>query len=148
MRTCTLLLALTLAGCSPSTPHSTSAAAPASPPDSLARAHDLLASLELRALGNEPFWSVSIARDGIVYRDPDHADGVTFPYARPHSTDSALVFESSRTDTIVRAIRVSFRVAECSDGMSDLAYRYAAQVTLDHQQLRGCGQFRPRMTPR
>jgi uncharacterized membrane protein len=112
-------------------------------PDSLARVHDLLAGLELQALGNEPFWSVEISRNAIIYRDPEHLGGIPFPYAPPSGRAIGLVFESTRPDSTPRSIRVVIEQRECSDGMSDLRYRYASDVRLDSLVLRGCARFRP-----
>jgi uncharacterized membrane protein len=116
-------------------------------PDSLAKAHELLASRLLQALGNEPFWSVEITRQAIVYRTPDEPQGIVFPYAAPSGRAGGLVFESLRSDSAPRAIRVVIEPRECSDGMSDLRYRYASEVRLDSLELHGCARFRPPRAP-
>ena len=114
-------------------------------PDSLSHAHELVATLELQALGNEPFWSVQITRDAIVYSDPEHqgAGSIRFPYAQPSGRAGGLVFETSRPDSSPRSLRVLIHTRECSDGMSDLRYLYTSQVRLDSLELRGCARFRP-----
>ena len=100
--------------------------------------------LELQALGNEPFWSVEITRRRIVYRDPEHLDGISFPYMPPTTAGSRLVFETSRPDSAPHAIRVAIDQRTCTDGMSDLRYRYASEVRLDSLDLRGCARYRPK----
>jgi uncharacterized membrane protein len=154
MRLVASLLLVAGLGCMPSPPsregrERAPAAAPESAlgagafPDSLTRAHDLLSTIELQALGNEPFWSVEITRRAIVYRDPEHQKGISFPYAVPTGRAVGLVFESSRPDSAPHSIRVVIAEQACSDGMSDVRYRYASFVRLDSLELRGCARFRP-----
>src|SRR2546422_3036326 len=72
-------------------------------PDSLARAHELVASLELQALGNEPFWSVEITRrPGSGASRPNRV-----PYVPTTTADSRRVFETLRPDSAPHAIRVA-----------------------------------------
>jgi uncharacterized membrane protein len=96
----------------------------------------LIRSLELQALGTEPFWSVEITSEGMTYRAPEHPDGIVFPYAAPAIEDSTVSFESSRTDAMPRTLKVSIHWRPCSDGMSDRRYLYASEAWLDHVECR------------
>ena len=144
------LLVLVGFGCGPQSapPGTSQTEAPVTPrgealPDSLARADELLGPLALHALGTEPFWSVEITRQRIVYRDPDHLDGFIFPYAPPTTAGSRVIFEASRPDSTPHLIRVAIEQRACSDGMSDVEYRYGSEVRLDSLELRGCASFKP-----
>jgi len=103
----------------------------------------LIRSLELQALGTEPFWSVEITSEGMTYRAPEHPDGIVFPYAAPAIEDSTVSFESSRTDAMPRTLKVSIHWRPCSDGMSDRRYLYASEAWLDHVELHGCARYVP-----
>lgn len=103
--------ALLLAGC---------ATAPASTPGET-----------YRALGTEPFWSVTIGGGRMIY---DSANGPRFsvPAPRPRTTFNGHRYESQRLTVDVVHTR-------CSDGMSDRTYADTVQVNVDGENLRGCG---------
>ena len=152
MRIRILFLALAVAGCSSKAPRSEQTAQPPtshSTPtpaslDSLYRMAQLLGSLDMQALGTEPFWSVEITSAGMTYRAPEHPGGIVFPYVAPAVNDSSVLFESSQQDALPRTLRLSIQRRPCSDGMSDRRYSYAAEAWLDGVQLHGCARYVPR----
>ena len=98
---------------------------------------------EFIAFGNEPFWSVTINRGGIVYSTPDISNR-QYPYTAPISA-------MGRPDDLVRVYRLNGqpsgvlvikKVNYCSDGMSDNVYSYDATLILGNQVMEGCARRR------
>lgn len=85
-----------------------------------------------RALGTEPFWSVTIERGRMLYEDAEGKRiAVRVPRARPMRAGRSYV---------TRRLRLAiFRQQECSDGMSDRRYADTVRVTVDGRRLEGCG---------
>ncbi len=93
------------------------------------------------ARGTEPFWSVEIRRDEIVFSSPT-VDEQKYPYSEPMSA-------SSRPASFIQVYRLQgnpsgFLVLRqdnaCSDGMSDRAYLYNATLILGNQVFEGCAE--------
>jgi heat shock protein HslJ/uncharacterized membrane protein len=84
-----------------------------------------------RALGTEPFWSVTIADGRMTWESPDGAPvSVAAPAPRP--TPNGRRYETERLSLdIVRR--------ECSDGMSDRRYADTVTVRMDGRTFNGCG---------
>jgi uncharacterized membrane protein len=104
-------------------------------------------TLELQALGNEPFWSVTITREGMVYRDPGRREGVAFPAPRVLRAEGRWHFRSARPGATPSFLEVVVEETPCSDGMSDERYRFTAHTHLDELHLDGCARLRPRGGP-
>jgi heat shock protein HslJ len=84
-----------------------------------------------RALGTEPFWSVTINGGRMVYDDAQGRKvAVRTPAARPS-------FNGRRY--VSRRLTVDITRQPCSDGMSDFTYADTVRVTVDGRVLRGCG---------
>lgn len=93
------------------------------------------------ARGTEPFWSITVNRNGIVYSSPD-ASKRTYPYVAP-------IAAQARPADLVRVYRLNGqpngtliikKANSCSDGMSDKAYPYEAILILGNQVLEGCAE--------
>ncbi|MFN6566253.1 hypothetical protein [Dendronalium sp. ChiSLP03b] len=93
------------------------------------------------ARGTEPFWSITISKQGIVYSTPD-VKKQTFPYVTPLKAQG-------RPADLVRVYRLRGRgnntlilkkVSVCSDGMSDKNYPYSAIFIRDNMVLEGCAE--------
>jgi heat shock protein HslJ len=88
-------------------------------------------SAPYRAIGTEPFWSVSIGGGRMVYDDPEgNRVTVRTPAARPS-------FNGRRY--VTRRLTVDITRQACSDGMSDRRYADTVRVTVDGRDLEGCG---------
>ncbi|MCG9915570.1 MAG: hypothetical protein MH112_04310 [Phenylobacterium sp.] len=141
-----LILALTLGlgACQPQAPDGgqaeapadapAEAADPATPAPGTAPAPGPFAG-DLRAVGTEPFWGLSITGGEIVLERPD------FPPSRGPNPgfvmeDAQAVWRTQTTDG--GDLMVTLRQAPCSDGMSDLTYVYAAEVQSGDETLSGC----------
>ena len=84
-----------------------------------------------RALGTEPFWSLTIDGRTIRYQP---AEGRAVTVARPRPI---VGFNGERY--VTRGLTVDITHVECSDGMSDRTYHDTVTVTLRGRTLRGCG---------
>ena len=140
MRSIVLAAALAVAACSPQTPDGTTAPPPAdapsptpAPPAPAPIAEEFSGDLDAR--GTEPFWGLQIRDTQITLQRPDHPNAV--------GPNPGLVMEGGkavwRTRSGVEPLSVTIRLEACSDGMSDLKYAYAAEVTLGGAEpLKGC----------
>lgn len=93
------------------------------------------------ARGTEPFWSVTVNRNGIVYSSPEVSKR-TYPYVTPRTAEG-------RPVDLVRVYRLNGqpngtliikKADSCSDGMSDKIYPYEATLILGNQVLEGCAE--------
>ncbi len=83
-----------------------------------------------RALGTEPFWSVTIEGGQMTYNTPDGGFSVQAPRGR--ELGDGRLWQSRR-------ITLQSSLQECSDGMSDRRYRDTVRATVDGRRLEGCG---------
>ena len=84
-----------------------------------------------RALGTEPFWSVTIVGGRMSYEAPD-VPRVSVPAPPPRTT-----FNGHRYET--RQLTVDITHGQCSDGMSDRRYADTVMVVVDGRTYHGCG---------
>lgn len=86
-----------------------------------------------RAIGTEPFWSLTIDQQRMVFIEAN-APGVEIaqPTPRPIHGFAGDIYQTPR-------IHVNIVHARCSDGMSDRIYPDSIQLTVDGRQFRGCG---------
>jgi uncharacterized membrane protein len=92
-------------------------------------------SQPVRAIGTEPFWSVEIRQDQLVYSGVDRPETkMTNPGAEVHG-DAAII---AAKDAAGADFAVALRAAQCSDGMSDRVYPLAAEITYKGETLKGC----------
>lgn len=90
--------------------------------------------VDWRAIGNEPFWGVSIGRDGLVFSELA-GESVEFPAAEPRREEGGFTLSSALNG---RLLAVELRAESCSDGMSDRQYEWVARVEIDGRRLEGC----------
>ena len=129
---------LALAACSPQAPDGSNAAppadAPATPPPPAAAPIPEEFSGDINARGTEPFWGLQIRGTQITLQRPDHPAAVG-PNPGLTMQEGKAVWETQAgTDRLV----VTLRLEDCSDGMSDLKYDYAAEVVIGSETLKGC----------
>jgi len=92
------------------------------------------------AHGSEPFWGVEVTESAIVFRSPEHLDGLTF---NAESADVAGNADSVRWRGIrgggePTEITVQVRHTPCRDGMSGEYFGWTATVRLGERELAGC----------
>lgn len=85
-----------------------------------------------RALGTEPFWSVTIGPREMVFEEANSPARIVQPTPRPIIGVAGEIFQTPR-------LNVNIVHARCSDGMSDRVYPDKVQVTADGRRFEGCG---------
>lgn len=92
--------------------------------------------------GNEPFWTVTVGKQGIVYQTPETKPR-SFRYITPIAAQGRLL------DT-VRVYRLGLnnslilkKTDACSDTMSDRKYPYSATLILGDTVKEGCAERKP-----
>lgn len=83
-----------------------------------------------RALGTEPFWSITIANGQMTYSTPDGGFAVRAP--RGQELGDGRLWETRRI-----TLQASNQL--CSDGMSDRRYSQTVRAVVDGRTLQGCG---------
>ncbi len=136
-----LASALALAACSPgeSAPEAPAATAPAiaAPPATATPAVESPLAGDLRILGTEPFWAIDISKtnNAATFSRPGEADIVLgFPAESPGADGAFVLTSTSPEGDAVMMLRKQ----ECSDGMSDRVYPWAAEVVFKGETLKGC----------
>lgn len=83
-----------------------------------------------RALGTEPFWSITIANGQMRYETPE--GGFSVPAPRGRELGDGRMWETRR-------ITLQASNQQCSDGMSDNRYSQTVRAVVDGRTLNGCG---------
>jgi heat shock protein HslJ len=89
-------------------------------------------TLPIVARGNEPGWVVTLAHEGIAYSGQDGTRR-DLPLPAATTAHGATVFDSG--DGLVIRLKDSL----CRDSMTGMPHPYAVDLTLDGQELSGCG---------
>jgi uncharacterized membrane protein len=95
------------------------------------------------ASGTEPFWQVSVTRQGIEYRTPEQTMPLKFAYSAPiaaqgRPTDVVQVYRLHNRSTDGWLMIQKAGREKCNDGMSDNRYPYSAIVMLNGKVQAGC----------
>ena len=93
---------------------------------------------QLQVLGTEPFWSLSIDGVQAIYSTPESAGE---PVRLVRTEAGGLLNLTGTVGGEVLAAQIVPR--ECSDGMSDRRYSFAATITLGDRTMNGCANPRP-----
>ncbi|MDB5455989.1 MAG: hypothetical protein JWP92_1574 [Caulobacter sp.] len=104
------------------------AAPPADAPASAPTGPDFSGDFDL--IGTEPFWGVKIRADRLTLSRAGQAD-VAAANPGPKVEGETAVWAMG-------AIRLILTPGQCSDGMSDRVYGFAAQAEVGHETLKGC----------
>jgi uncharacterized membrane protein len=127
-------VAMGLAACDPHAADSPGSATP--PADAPAAAPAPAAASsgfdgDFKLVGTEPFWGLEIAGDRLVLDRPAEK-AVVAPRTAPVIDGASATWNSG-------PLKVRLTPADCSDGMSDRSYAYAATVVVGGITLAGCG---------
>lgn len=106
-------------------------ALPKTPPDAFGA---------FRLAGNEPFWSVRIAADGLTYSAPDYEKGIHFTAAAPERVEGKLRWVAITAPPDAHTLDVTIEEERCQDSMADKTWTHVAHVIFDGTKLEGCGE--------
>lgn len=93
---------------------------------------------EFVASGNEPFWSVEIREDGIVFRSPAEPNGTTYPYAITRTETGGSLYATKIDRPKVSTLEIALAPGRCVDSMSGEFRAYRARVVRDGAKRDGC----------
>jgi len=85
-----------------------------------------------RAVGTEPFWSLTIGPREMTFEEPNRPTPVVQPTPRPTIGVAGEIYQTPR-------LNVNIVHSRCSDGMSDRVYPDKVQVAADGRRFEGCG---------
>jgi putative lipoprotein len=97
-----------------------------------------LRSIEFRARGNEPFWSVDILQSGIVFSDFGRSMKLAFPYTKAKMSDGKWRYVSIIKGDEDHRIVIDIERESCSDTMSGAYFSLLAEVEVDGRTYVGC----------
>lgn len=107
-----------------------------------------LADLEnyFKAGGNEPFWSIAISEEKIVFKTPE--DSLIAPHVEPiHAMDANV--KRYDTQTEMGELSVEITQNDCTNSMSGELLPYSVSVTYKSHKstqattFKGCGSYQP-----
>lgn len=93
-------------------------------------------TIEVTAIGTEPFWSVEVATNTITLRQLD-GPVLVFPSVPATSRNQVRAWQTRRSAN-EPLFELVVLPGECSDGMSDRRYPWQARVRYDGLRLAGC----------
>ena len=90
-----------------------------------------------RAFGNEPFWSVRLEGNTLVFSTPEDQAGKTLQGRR---VPSLIGVVHMGTDDAGREFNLDIQPGQCSDGMSDNTYQHVSTFIYGETTYRGCAE--------
>lgn len=90
-----------------------------------------------RGIGQEPGWNVEIHADRIVYVGDYGETNITAPAGEPTIAGNARTWHATTSDA---DIRVVFEELPCTDIMSGEEFPLTVRITVNGEELRGCGR--------
>ena len=97
------------------------------------------AHYRFRASGNEPFWSVTVGRDSVIFEQPEDPRRIAAPVTRREGA-SRRIFHAETSGPAAHVIRVTLTPGRCADSMSGALYSFLAEVVVDGRSLSGCAR--------
>lgn len=92
---------------------------------------------ELRAQGNEPFWSVEIRGNTAVWATPGNLGVSEFEIGSRERVGNGWLIVASAADT---RLGISFAGTPCRDSMADAWFGFTVQLEIGDIEYRGCGR--------
>ena len=90
-----------------------------------------------RAFGNEPFWSVRLEGNTLVFSTPEDQAGKTMQGRRVPSLIGVVYMGK---DDAGREFNLDIQPGQCSDGMSDNTYQHVSTFIYGETTYRGCAE--------
>lgn len=96
-----------------------------------------LARLQLRASGNEPFWSILQTPRGLILNQADQAS-IALPYIEEELGDDRFYLSSEANE---HNLKLWITPKQCIDSMSGTVYHLHAKLQWNQETLTGCAAF-------
>ena len=101
-------------------------------------ADNLVKGKYYQALGTEPFWSVEVTPEALVYKTPENPAGTRIAYTTAKVASDTRYFGKLGGEQVILLIMP----AKCSDGMSDTIYSYSATWSIGAEIRGGCARLK------
>lgn len=95
-----------------------------------------MAAETFRARGNEPFWSVEVGAEGIVFTPMEGAPVTVVPVPAARQDGKAMIYEAKAGGT---PFLLTVADAVCADTMTGMPFPKTVTVALGDQAYSGCG---------
>jgi putative lipoprotein len=93
----------------------------------------------LRALGNEPFWNVTVGVEGVRVSRLGF-DDIAFPVSGPTVESGTRIWSG---ESAGHRFELAIREDRCADTMADRTYPFTAVLMLDGTEYQGCALESP-----
>lgn len=90
------------------------------------------------ARGNEPFWSVEVAQERMVWRQPEAPQEIVIPASQAEDAEGAVGFTGSADG---HTLEFFVEEQSCRDSMSGAFFAYSARAVLDGKEFKGCARI-------
>lgn len=93
---------------------------------------------EVRAWGDDPFWRVDIARNGISWSSYGAPSSVAFPYTPPRRNGGEIRYAAVREGVEPQALDLVLRPGRCTDPRTGAVTWLIVEGKLNDRRLTGC----------
>jgi uncharacterized membrane protein len=93
---------------------------------------------ELRAWGEDPFWRLDVARNGITFSSYGAPQAVAFPYAPPRRDGAETRYAAIRDGANGHAVELVIKPGRCTDPRTGAVTWLSVEGKLDDRRLSGC----------
>lgn len=94
-------------------------------------------SYSVAARGNEPFWSVQVREDGMVWKQPDDPKEIALGAPQTQDSEGTVRYRASGGG---HELELLIDAQACRDSMSGEFFAYTAKAVLDGEELSGCAR--------
>ena len=92
----------------------------------------------VRASGNEPFWSVEVSADKMLWRQPDEPKEIIVDAPESQDAEGTVGYVGQSGE---HKIELFVDSQPCRDSMSGAFYAYSARAVLDGTEFKGCARI-------
>jgi uncharacterized membrane protein len=90
------------------------------------------------ARGNEPFWSVEIAADKLIWRQPEEPKELVIDAPQIEDVEGTVGYSGTAQG---HSVELFVEAEACRDSMSGAYFAYGARATFDGKGLKGCARI-------
>lgn len=90
------------------------------------------------ARGNEPFWSVEVTEDKMIWRQPDAPKEITVDAPQSQDSEGTVGYVGEGAG---HKLELFVDSEVCRDSMSGAVFAYSARAVLDGKELKGCARI-------
>ena len=110
----------------------------ATPPSESGGCNEPVPAYVVAARGNEPFWSVEVKDDKLIWRQPEDPKELVFDAIEGEDAEGTVGYTGSAQG---HSIELFVEAQPCRDSMSGAYFAYSARATFDGKALKGCARI-------